>query len=149
MDEVLWRQKQIQFASRTTHDINTVAKLQNLRRSLSLLASQSPPKEPGTAAARDVLPTIRGPKMDIIHIIYRPGPDQIPQSDAEFSRPSIAARRSVGYAEMKEAIKQAPWLKEAGADVGAVVHQVQEGQITSRVPTAQPSSLQAHQVTGW
>ena len=42
MDEVFWRRKQIQYASRTAHQIEATAKRRNLRHSLRLLASRLP-----------------------------------------------------------------------------------------------------------
>ena len=46
---------------------------------------------------------------DIVHLIYHPTAGQVAQSDAEFSRTSIADRRAAGYADMKDAIRRHPW----------------------------------------
>ena len=135
MDEVLWRQKQIQYASRTTHQIEATAKRRNLRHSLRLLASHLPQQALGSPEVQDALAQTSKTKMDIVHIIYHPEPDQISQSDAEFSRRSIAERRAAGYKDMKLALDRKPWAEPVSEYVGAVVHCVRGGKISSRIPT--------------
>jgi hypothetical protein len=38
--------------------------------------------------------------VDLVHLVYQPRPDEVPQSAADCSRPSIAARCAAGYADM-------------------------------------------------
>jgi NTE family protein len=135
IQEVLWRRKQIQFASGTFLHIEAVAQIQNLRRALAVLAGRLSPELLDDPAVREAVARQYGSRMDIVHVVYHPGPDEVPQSDSEFSRPSIAARRAAGYEDMKLALEQAPWRREWGEDVGAVVHRVRAGRLTSRVPT--------------
>jgi len=135
MDEVLWRQKQIQYASRTAHHIDETAKRRNLRHSLGLLASHLPPQALGRPEVQKALAQTSKTKMDIVHIIYHPESDQISQSDAEFSRRSIAERRAAGYKDMKLALDRKPWTEPVSEYVGAVVHCVRGGKISSRIPT--------------
>jgi len=74
----------------------------------------------------DALPTVR--RLGIVHIVYRPGADQIPNSDAEFSRSSIAERREAGYRDMRAALAAEPWPRqERPAHLGALVHWVERG----------------------
>ena len=74
----------------------------------------------------DALLTVR--RLDIVHIVYRPGAGQIPNSDAEFSRSSIAERREAGYRDMRAALAAEPWLRqERPAHLGALVHRVERG----------------------
>jgi NTE family protein len=54
-------------------------------------------------------------RLDIVHIVYRPSADQIPNSDAEFSRSSIAERREAGYRDMRAALAAAPWQHPGNA----------------------------------
>ncbi|MGO9314299.1 MAG: patatin-like phospholipase family protein [Syntrophobacteraceae bacterium] len=135
MDEVLWRKKQIQYASRTAHHIEATAKRRNLRHSLRLLASHLPPQALGKPEVQKALAQTSKTKMDIVHIIYHPESDQISQSDAEFSRRSIAERRAAGYKDMKLALDRKPWTEPVPEYVGAVVHCVRGGKISSRIPT--------------
>jgi NTE family protein len=121
MNEVLWRAKQIQYASRTAHHIDAVATKVNLRRAMRLLKAASVPAKLSTR------------RLDIVHIVYRPDADQIPNSDAEFSRTSIAERRAAGYRDMQVASAAQPWLRqEMPAHLGALVHRVERGEVTTR-----------------
>jgi NTE family protein len=125
MDEVLWRQKQIQYASRTAQHIDAVATKLNLMRAMN-------PKR-GDAADR----------MDIVHITYQPASDQISSSDAEFSRSSIAERRTAGYEDLMAALSQAPWFStEKPTEICALVHQVRQGDIRTLAPV-QPRTTPA------
>ena len=129
MNEALWRAKQIQYASRTAHHVDAVASKINLRNAVRLLKEAGAPQ---VAAVPDD-PALMERRLDIVHIIYRPAEDQIPASDAEFSRTSIAERRAAGYRDMSKAIEEEPWLRrEMPAHLGALVHRVERGKVTTR-----------------
>jgi NTE family protein len=119
-----WRAKQIQYASRTAHHIDAVATKTNLLHAIRLL-KQAGSSEVDAVPDEYLLSTDR---LDIVHIVYHPGPDQIPNSDAEFSRSSIAERRQAGYDDMSAALAAMPWKhKEVPAHLGALVHRVRAG----------------------
>jgi NTE family protein len=134
--EVLWRKKEILLGSGTLLHVEAVARIQNLRRALGVVAGRLSPELLADPAVREALAARYGSRMDIVHLIYHPGPDQVPQSDTEFSRPSIEARRAAGYDDMTLALAQAPWRQDRGEHVGAVVHRVRAGRLVSRVPAA-------------
>ena len=122
MNEVLWRAKQIQYASRTSHQVDAVATKVNLRHAVRLLKSRDVPE----AAAVPDDPVLAERRLDIVHIVYRPETGQIPNSDAEFSRSSIEERRAAGYRDMQAALTAEPWLRtEKPAHLGAMVHRVE------------------------
>ena len=129
MTEVLWRNKQIQYASRTAAHIEAVVTTVKLRHALRRLgfsgAAESDAAVPdGTALATGML--------DIVHIVYRPGADQIPNSDAEFSRVSLRERRHAGHRDMNRALTASPWLAPAApAHFGARVHRVSAEGVTT------------------
>jgi NTE family protein len=129
INAVLWRAKQIQYASRVSHHIDAIATKVNLRHAVRLLKSAGVPDV--AAVPEDPLLTAR--RLDIVHIVYRPGEDQIPNSDAEFSRSSIAERREAGYRDMRAALAAEPWLRqEMPAHLGALVHRVERGRVITR-----------------
>jgi len=128
MNDVAWRSKQIQYASRTSGHIKAAANKVNLRHAMRLL------KTAGVAEAAGVPddPALAGSRLDIVHIIYSPGPDQIPNSDAEFSRSSITERREAGYLDMKAALADEPWhRREMLPHLGVVVHRVEQRKVTT------------------
>jgi NTE family protein len=138
---VTWRQKQIQYASRTTYHIDSSARQHELRHSLNRLSRNLPADAPRPATARRVMERGNEP-MYFFHIIYEPGADQVPLSDAEFSRASIAARRAAGYSDMRNLMEQSPWSRHpalVGEPAGASVYEVRGGRISSRDPLARPA----------
>jgi NTE family protein len=127
MNEVLWRAKQIQYASRTAHHVDSVATKVNLRHALGELAAAKT-----TAAVADDA-AMAPQRLDIVHIVYRSAADQLPNSDAEFSRSSIAERRAAGHHDMQVALTAAPWLRrELPEQLGALVHRVERGTVVTR-----------------
>jgi NTE family protein len=141
LDEVLWRQKQIQYASRTAQHIDAVATKMNLQCALKMLADKS---------ARTNVPVPADPALsegvlDIVHVTYEPTKDEIPSSDAEFSRLSIAQRRQAGYDGLNKALSAAPWLTHPRAyPVKAMVHKVEGGEITTTTMASLRATAGAH-----
>jgi NTE family protein len=129
-NDVMWREKQIQFASRTTQHIDAVATKVNLRCAMTLLTQAKAP-EVDHAVTPDVAAG-PGQRLDIVHIIYHPEGEQLAASDTEFSRGSIEARRQAGHRDMARALAATPWLRdEAPARLGAIVHTVAAGRVTT------------------
>ncbi len=66
--------------------------------------------------------------------------DQIPNSDAEFSRASIEERREAGYRDMEAPLAQQPWharaalaaSREVPSQGGAVLHRVRQGRVETQ-----------------
>ena len=127
MNEVAWRAKQIQYASRTAHQVDAVASKVNLRHAIRLAKQACVPEVQAVSDASYL--TMQ--RLDIVHITYQPSDDQIPNSDAEFSRSSIAERRAAGYEDMKAALAAEPWRTEKPAHLGALVHRVQRNRVTT------------------
>ncbi|MBV8092706.1 MAG: patatin-like phospholipase family protein [Acetobacteraceae bacterium] len=132
MEDVLWRQKQIQYASRTAHAIEAAAAKVNLRHALHALNAASPGVIDSPLDEHTFLTS--GDRMDIVHIIYHPDKNEISSSDAEFSRPSIAARYEAGLADMRHALASAPWFEhEKPPHLGCVIHRASRGKIETRL----------------
>jgi NTE family protein len=138
MNEVLWRAKQIQYASRGHLLAEHLAAKANLRRAERTGAAAGGPGREG----RDASAAPDHGRLDIFHIIYQPGRDQIPNSDAEFSRASIEERREAGYADMRALLAQRPWQAPAALAAsrevpshggGAVLHRVRQGRVETQV----------------
>jgi len=128
MGDVTWRAKQIQYASRTAHHIDAVATKINLRHAVRVARHAGAP-EVAAVPDSELLHTGR---LDIVHVTYHPADDQIPNSDAEFSRSSIADRRAAGYRDLKAAIEAQPWMRvERPAHLAAMVHKVERGALAS------------------
>jgi NTE family protein len=132
INEVMWRSKQIQYASRTPAHIDAMATKMNLRHAQRELETIRAARSEDGSEEKAVIPERTPQRLDIVHIIYHPGPDQIPNSDAEFSRTSIAERRAAGYRDLKAAIDAAPWLfRDLPPDACALVHRVENAKVTT------------------
>jgi len=139
MDEVLWRAKQIQYASRGHLVADALAMKANLRHAEHRIAALEQPEEGEAPAPRHRRGGHR--RLDVLHVIYHPGPSVIAYSDAEFSRSSIRLRREAGYRDMAELLAKRPWRHDAalaaaasvaGApEGGAVLHRVKAGQVVT------------------
>ncbi|MGH9279570.1 MAG: patatin-like phospholipase family protein [Acidimicrobiales bacterium] len=131
MEEVQWRHKQIQYASRTAVDVAKVAEQHNLRYALSEARGRLPVEVRKDLTGSDTVDP--EPKLDIVHLKYQPDPDEVSTSAAEFSRPSIARRRAGGYDQMTLALEQEPWFGEEDRlrTSECVVHRVARGTIKS------------------
>jgi NTE family protein len=132
MDQVSWRQKQIQYASRTAHSIRACAVEHNLRCALKNANGHVPKGAVDIAAVSESAALASGRQIHIVHVIYHPTDDQVSESDAEFSRPSIAKRRQAGYDDLRRALEEAPWEQQRKAvPEGTLVHRVYRGQVTA------------------
>lgn len=142
IDEVLWRQDQIRFASRTTRHIKELVARENMRQQIREMQQQSDTADRGVAPVFDDGTAFRYGNVDIVRITYQPRADQSGMSYMDFSRSSIADRRADGYGDMKLALEDAPWHRRtaAGAEEGkprqarAAIHHVSRTQKSSETP---------------
>jgi hypothetical protein len=118
MSDVAWRNKQIQYAGRAAHDLNIVAMVANH------LHAQTAQKLPELLSLPD---TLRRGRLELVHITYRPGANHVDNSDTEFSRSSIAVRRTAGRLDMEKALAAAPWTQPMPAHQRARIHNVKGG----------------------
>ena len=139
MSEVLWRAKQIQYASRGHLLAEHLAAKANLRHAAAAVAAARATGRSGTRPPPPRRAAAGQGRLDIFHIIYQPGRDQIPNSDAEFSRSSIEERRAAGYHDMRALLAQQPWHAPAALAAaspegggGAVLHRVRKGKIETQ-----------------
>ncbi len=125
MREVLWRIKEIRYASRTRAQISAITTRLNHQRALQLLRAAAP----GATLPAGQLAAGR---VDIVHLIYAASAAGIPENDAEFSLYQIAKRRQAGYADMQAALAAAPWRAAPWpSHVAARVHRFEAGQVAT------------------
>jgi NTE family protein len=110
MDDVNWRAKSIQFASRTSNHLAQMARVHNMSRRLERERGGGQSFSGGGRHERP-------PRRDIVHLVYKRGADQTGDSDAEFSRWSIEERRQCGYRDMKRVLEISPWRRAPSNDM--------------------------------
>ncbi|MBF0294329.1 MAG: patatin-like phospholipase family protein [Magnetococcales bacterium] len=131
MDAVKQREKSIRFGDRTLSHLKHIAVNHNLRTHLHH-ANLKLAKEDSNSTIQEVAKKHTHGGMDILHLIYHPNPDQITNSEAEFSRPSIADRRKAGYEDMQRLLAEDPIRRDVRQHPGEIIiHRYHKGQTTS------------------
>ncbi len=120
MNDVLWRAKQLQYAGRAAHDLRVVETVANHLHAQAIAKAAGVPEMSGLP---DTLALRKG-RLDLVHITYHPGPGYLASSDTEFSRRSIATRRTAGRLDMERALAEAPWTRPMPAHKRARIHPV-------------------------
>ncbi len=118
-DEVLKRQKEILYSSRTRYTSNMVAEMTNTRRAICDLIAKLPKNLKNDPEVRHLGEFARAAPIDLAHLIYRPGLYERKSLDYEFSRASVLERWEAGRPDLRDTLMHPEWLKRAGQDAGA------------------------------
>ncbi|MBF0126338.1 MAG: patatin-like phospholipase family protein [Magnetococcales bacterium] len=132
MDAVTQREKSIRFGDRTLSHMKHLVTSHNLRTHLHHAHGKLAAGESSKAIQEIAENHIQG-GMDILHLVYHAGADQITHSEAEFSRPSIADRRRIGYEDMRRVLEKDPISSQSVRQHPGeiVVHHAYKGEVTS------------------
>lgn len=117
-DDVMKRHKDILYSSRTRYTSNMAAELANARRAVSDLIAKLPADlldDPEVLQLQDFAQVA---PVDIVHLIYRPGPFERESKDYEFSRATMLERWEAGRRDLGDTLAHPDWLKFAGRDSG-------------------------------
>jgi NTE family protein len=122
--EVLARQKDIQFASRSQNQIMRQKQLHKLRRVIAELVDNIPEHERETVTVRELAAYGCVTQMHVVSL-QAPMLDRDDHlKDIDFSGVSIRRRWEAGYAHTCKAIEQAPWEASADPLEGVILHQL-------------------------
>jgi NTE family protein len=129
LNDVLWRQKQIQYSTRTALQLDALVNRLKLRHAQNRLASAD-----GDARRRNA----EEDHIDLVHIAFHSADDQFANSDVDFSRSGIEERRASGYRDMLAALDAEPWLTARHpTHAGARVHSVTKGRVVAAASPVQ------------
>jgi NTE family protein len=123
MDDVLEREKDIRYASRSQRNIAGYRRAHDLRRAVMALwqalpAAQRADPELQQLAWRGCTTT-----MQIVHLIYQNRKYETASKDYEFSRASIAEHRATGLADAGRALADRAWERPVPPHQGVVIHE--------------------------
>lgn len=113
LSEVIERQKDIAFSSRTRMNTNAIAASVNLQQALADLVEKLPPglrSDPSLVALRSHL---THEPVDIVHLIYRDKAYELDSKDYEFSRAMVEEHWEAGARDMRNTIAHPEWLQRA------------------------------------
>ncbi len=120
--DVMARQKDIQYSSRTRYNTDMAAKVQNTRQAARDLLMALPAKiksDPGIIELQRLLIT---PPVDIVHLIYRQRAYEHESKDYEFSRASVLEHWQAGQHDMQDSMAHPEWLSRSGLDDGVAMY---------------------------
>ena len=99
--EVLERQKDITYSSRTRMNTNALAANMNLQQAIADLIAKLPPALRDDASVAAVQAQLTHQPIDIFHLIYRDKPYERDSKDYEFSRATVEEHWEAGVRDME------------------------------------------------
>src|SRR5271163_920090 len=120
--EVLNRQKDVQYASRSRSQVARQEQIHKLRHVIAELAKRLPEAERTNAQVRELAAYGCLTRMHVVALLAPSLPDEDHAKDLDFSASSISARWDAGYAQAAHALEAAPWTAQADPLEGVVLH---------------------------
>jgi len=121
--DVLERQKDIQFSSRTRMGTDQVAARQRLRNALGQLLERLDGEVPPALRA-ELEPWLCDRVFNIVHLIYRAKPYEQPYKDYAFGRRAMRAHWSAGADDMRRSLGRPAFFEVPDRALGVVTHDI-------------------------
>ncbi len=123
MDDVLERDKDIRYASRSERHIDAYRRTHNLRRAVLAMWNRLPPEARDDPELQQLAWLGCTTTMHIVHLVYQNAKYETACKDYEFSRASISEHRTAGYRDAQRALDERPWERPVAPYQGVVVHE--------------------------
>ncbi|HST26895.1 MAG TPA: patatin-like phospholipase family protein, partial [Rudaea sp.] len=107
--DVLERQKDIQYSSRTRHGTDRLAERQQLRMALRKLAGALPGKRLPASLARELEPWLGESCLNVVHLIYRAKPYEEQYKDYAFGAAAMHEHWAAGLVDMRASLAHPDW----------------------------------------
>ena len=121
--EVLGRQKDIQYASRSGSHIARQKQIHHLRHIIRELLAHVPEAERQTAAVRGLAGWGCGTTMHVARLVAPAVDGEDHTKDIDFTPEGIRARRRAGYEDAQRFLERAPWEAPVDPMEGVIVHE--------------------------
>ncbi|MGH8173559.1 MAG: patatin-like phospholipase family protein [Rhodanobacteraceae bacterium] len=122
--DVLERQKDIQYSSRTRLGTDMVAARQRLRNALGLLMEKIPKKKLPARLIADLEPWMCDRVFNIIHLIYRAKPYEEQFKDYAFGVGAMREHWSVGFGDMTQSLAHPEFFVPPARELGVATHDI-------------------------
>jgi NTE family protein len=122
--DVLERQKDIQYSSRTRFGTDTVARLQKLRHALGQLLEQLPDGKLPPALAAELEPWLCDRVFTIVHLIYQAKHHEEQYKDYAFGAAAMREHWAGGLADMQASLAEPRFFVPPSRTVGVVTHDI-------------------------
>ena len=116
LSEVVERQKDITYSSRTRMNTDALGANINLQQALAELIAKLPSKLRSDPAVTALQAQMTHQPVDIVHLIYRDKPYELDSKDYEFSRAMVQEHWQAGERDMRNTIAHPEWMRSATAD---------------------------------
>ena len=125
INEAMARQKDIQYASRSSEHLADHKEMQNLRHAIRVLSEQIP-KAKQSAAVQALMRKGCVSKINIVRVIMKAMPNDGHMKDIDFSRATVNARWAMGLHDIERALRKKSWLQPLPEHVGMAVHELHQ-----------------------
>ena len=122
MADVLARQKDIVYSSRTRQNTDTYARVHNLKMKLLDALRRVPEDQLGPSEKKLIEEYSRSGDVNIVHLIYQKKSYEGHVQDYEFSGASMRDHWQSGYADTLRTLRHPEWLKRSSIRHGIAVH---------------------------
>jgi NTE family protein len=129
--QVLGRQKEIQYASRSASHLRRQDQIHRLRHVIRELARRLPEKARDDPGVRKLESYGCATRMHLINLLAPRLEGEDVSRDIDFSSAGVRTRREAGYAVARRMIEQRPWQREGAPLDGIIVHEAALG-VTQR-----------------
>jgi NTE family protein len=122
--EVMERQKDIQYSSRTRFGTDAIARLQKLRNALGLLLKEVPAAHLPATLLADLQPWLCDRVFNIIHLIYQAKHDEEQYKDYAFDAATMREHWAGGLVDMRRSLAHPQFFVPPSRAVGVVTHDI-------------------------
>ncbi len=125
--QVMSRQKDIQYASRTTSHLARQKQIHRLRHVITELVNRLPEADRKTQAIKELAAYGCLTRMHVVRLLAPPLDGEDHTKDIDFSPSGIRERWEAGYADTSRVLELAPWTGEFDPMEGFILHEAQPG----------------------
>jgi NTE family protein len=125
LSEVVERQKDITYSSRTRMNTDALGANLNLQQAVADLIAALPARMRNDPAVTTLQRHMTHEPIDIVHLIYRDKPYELDSKDYEFSRAMVEEHWQAGARDMRNTIAHPEWLQSA-SDNGITTYDLTE-----------------------
>jgi NTE family protein len=111
LDQVMERDKDIRYSSKTRFNTKRVKELCELRAALSRLLAKLPPELAGDADAKQLSEASKAGQITVAHLINRRLEYSNQSKDCEFSRTTVTDLWSAGLEDVRRAASKTDWAE--------------------------------------
>ena len=122
IQQVIGRQKDIQYASRADSHIARQKQIHRLRHVIRELHKRIPAAGQSDPAVKELSAWGCGTTMHVAHLVAPRLEGEDHTKDIDFTPAGVRARREAGHADTRGMIERAPWRQAAGPIEGVIEH---------------------------